>query len=227
MAALHEQIVSLMRDVADLKRRIDSTVRHGTVVKVDAKKHLVKLKIGGTDDEPQESPWVPYAQIAGALKVHTPPSEGQQMTLFSPTGDFRQGLSLPLTWSEKNKSPSDKPDEHVLTFENVTITVKKDSLKVTVGDASIEVTKDSIRNIAKEVISSKVGNSDVEQKSDTITSTVSGSEIEQTGSDINLSAGAVRTVGATYLGVDGKGESPDLQVLLIGDIPAKQTFSKQ
>jgi len=228
VAALHEQIVSLMRDVADLKRRADTMVRHGKVVKVDAKKHLVKLQIGGTDEEPQESPWVPYAQIAGALKVHTPPSAGQQMTLFSPTGDFRQGLCLPLTWSDDNPSPSDAPDQHILTFENVNITIKKDSVKLTVGDASIEVTKDSIKNIAKEVISSKVGGgSDIEQKSDTITSTVSGSEIEQTGSAVNVTASAVRTVARTYLGVDGKGESPEMQVLLIGDIPAKQTFSKQ
>jgi phage baseplate assembly protein V len=211
MAALHEQLTALMRDVADLKRRADTTVRHGKVAKVDAEKHRVKLTIGGTEKEPQESPWVPYGQIAGALKVHTPPSVGQQMTLFAPTGDFRQAVALPLTWSDENKSPSDKPDEHVLTFENVKIVVKKDSVKLSVGDASIEVTKDSILAVAKEMFSSKVGDAEIEQKGDAT----------------NIVAAKLHTVGKTYLGVDGKGETPADKVEVETDIPSKNVFAKK
>lgn len=211
MGALHEQITALMRDVADLKRRADTVVRHGKVAKVDANKHRVRLTIGGTEKEPLESPWVPYGQIAGALKIHTPPSVGQQMTLFAPTGDFRQALALPLTWSDDNKSPSEKSDEHVLTFENVKIVVKKDSVKLSVGDASIEVTKDSILAVAKEMFSSKVGDAEIEHKGDAI----------------NLVAGKIHTVGATHLGVEGKGETASDRVEVVTDIPSKQVFAKK
>jgi phage baseplate assembly protein V len=211
MTAFHEQYAGLLRDVADLKRRLDTTVRHGTVTDVDAKKQRVRLSIGGTEDKPHKSPWVPYGQIAGALKVHTPPSVGQQMTLFAPTGDFRQSVALPFTWSDDNKSPSDKPDEHVLTFENVTVTIKKDSLKVTVGDASIEITKDSILAIAKEVFRSTVGDAEIEQKS----------------AAINVVAGKIHAVGSTYLGVDSKGEAPGDLVEVVTDIPSKKTYAKK
>lgn len=209
MADFHEQFRDMMREVSDLKRRIDSSVRHGVVSDVDAKKHRVRLKIGGTEQEPQKSPWVPYGQIAGKVKLHSPPSVGQQMTIFAPTGDFRQGVAMPLTWSDQNKSPSEKPDEHVLTFENVSITMKKDSLKLTVGDASIEITKDSIASIAKEKI----------------TGTVGASEIEQKAAAINVKAEAVHTVGKTYLGVDSKDEKPATRVETVAG-PAKQTFAR-
>lgn len=209
MPGIDEQIVALMRDVADLRRRVDSMVRHGKVEKVDAKKQRVRLRVGGTDKEPQLSPWVPYGQIAGALKVHTPPSEGQQMTLLSPTGDFRQAVAMPLTWSDDNKAPSDNPDEHVVTFENVTVVIKKDSLKATVGGASLEITKDTIEAIAKEAFRSKVGDAEIEQKADAT----------------NIVAAKLHTVGKTYIGVDSKGESPEIKVETMSG-PAKQAFSK-
>jgi phage baseplate assembly protein V len=142
--ALHIQFAALMREVADLKRRVDNVVRHGVVSDVDAEKQLVRLKIGGTDAEPFKSPWLPYAQIAGALKVHTPPSVGQQMTLVAATGDFRQALALPMTWSNQNQSPSTKKDEHVLTFGKIRIVAKSDNLKVSVGDSSVEITENKI-----------------------------------------------------------------------------------
>lgn len=209
MTAFHEQFIGALRDLADIKRRLDNTVRHGPVAEVDAKKQRVRLKIGGTDQEPQLSPWIPYGQVAGAVKLHTPPSVGQQMTMFAPTGDFRQAMAMPFTWSDDNKSPGEKPDEHVLTFENVSITMKKDSLKFAVGDASLEITKDTIASIAKEAIRGTVGDSEVEQKS----------------AAVNIKAAKVHTVGKTYLGVDAKDESPTIKVETEAG-PAKQAFSK-
>lgn len=118
------EIVELVARVAELERRVASMVRHGTVEAVDPSKQVVRVRMGGTDDEPFVGPWVPYGQIAGALKVHTPPSVGQQMTMLNPTGDFRQAVALPMTWSDQNASPSQKGDEHVLKFGSVTITLK-------------------------------------------------------------------------------------------------------
>lgn len=136
------EIVELALRVAELERRQSNNFRHGTVEKVDAKKQLVRIRLGeDANGKPFVGPWVPYAQIAGALKVHTPPSVGQQMTMINPNGDFRQAVALPMTWSDQNASPSDKGDEHVLTFGSVRIELKSASLKVTVGGHSVEISE--------------------------------------------------------------------------------------
>lgn len=139
------ELVELASRVAELERRYSGTLRHGTVEEVDPKKQAVRLNLGkDVEGKPFLSPWVPYAQIAGALKVHTPPSKGQQFTLLAPSGDWQQAVALPMTWSDNNKSPSQNGDENVLTYGNVTATVKNDHVNVTVGDAFITVTSGKI-----------------------------------------------------------------------------------
>lgn len=131
--------------ITEIERRQSEMIRHGTVEQIDPEKGLVRLRIGGTEDKPFISPWVPYGQIAGALKVHAPPSAGQQMTLISPTGDLRQAVAIPMTWSRKNPSPSTKGDEHVVTFGNVRIDLKSDSFMVAVGGASVTISSAGVK----------------------------------------------------------------------------------
>jgi len=132
------ELVEAVARVAELERRVAGMVRHGTVEQVDPQKQRVRLRLGGTDDKPFIGPWVPYAQIAGALKVHTPPSVGQQMTLLSPTGDPRQAVALPMTWSNQNAAPSDKGDEHVLTFGSCRIELRGNEIIVKVPRLFVE-----------------------------------------------------------------------------------------
>lgn len=137
-------LVRLQRRIADLERRVENGVRHGTVEEVDTsdtKAPRVRLRIGGTEERPQLSPWLPYSQFAGAFKMHTPPVKGQTLTVLSPGGDFRQGFAIPLSFSEENPSPSDKPDQHVMAFGNVTITITADGLSFVVGGSRIDVTE--------------------------------------------------------------------------------------
>ena len=125
------ELVELASRVAELERKVSGQMRHGTVEEVDAAKQVVRLKFGeDVDGKPFLSPWIPYAQVAGALKVHTPPSKGQQFTSLSPGGDWQQAVALPLTWSNQNPSPSDKGDENVLTFGNVKITMTADKVVI-------------------------------------------------------------------------------------------------
>jgi phage baseplate assembly protein gpV len=149
------EVVELAARIAELERRFSGVMRHGTVEEVDAGKQRVRLNFGkDMGGEPFLSPWVPYAQIAGALKVHTPPSKGQQFTALSPNGDWQQAVALPMTWSDQNKSPSSKGDENVLTYANVTVTIKDDLSKVVVGAASL--------NVASAAVTIKVGGVNVE-----------------------------------------------------------------
>lgn len=140
------ELVELASRVAELERRYAGAMRHGTVEEVDPAKQIVRLNFGkDVEGKPFLSPWIPYAQIAGALKVHTPPSKGQQFTLLSPTGDWQQAVALPMTWSDKNTSPSSNGDENVLTYGNVRATIKDDLTQVDVGGTVLEVTSDHVK----------------------------------------------------------------------------------
>ena len=131
-------LVDIFRRQAEIERRIDGMVKQGPVAEVDPKAGTVRLRLGGTEEEPFLSPPVPYAQIAGAMKIHSPPSVGQQMTLISGTGDFRQGLAVPMTWSNQNAAPSDKGDEHVLTFGSCRIELRGHEIIVKVPRLFVE-----------------------------------------------------------------------------------------
>lgn len=138
------EFTELLGRVVELERRYANTIRHGTVEQVDAGKQRVRLRLGGSDDQPFIGPWVPYGQIAGALKVHTPPSVGQQMTMFSPAGDPRQAVAMPMTWSDQNASPSSAGDQHVLTFGSVRVDLAADSLKITIGGVAVTISGDGV-----------------------------------------------------------------------------------
>lgn len=140
------ELVELASRVADLERRFSGVVRHGTVHEVDPKKQTVRLKFGEDQDgKPFLSPAVPYAQIAGSLKVHTPPSVGMQMSTVAPSGDWMQAVALPMHWSDSNPSPSDKGDENVLTYGNVRATIKDGLVQVVVGGCTFEVTDGHVK----------------------------------------------------------------------------------
>jgi phage baseplate assembly protein V len=115
----------------------------GPVAEVDRAGHRVRIRIGGDNDRPLLSPWVRYGQIAGALKVHTPPTIGQQMHLFSPSGDPRLGIALPLGWSNSAPAP-DNGDHPVVTFGQVRVDVTEDGLTITVGETVVSLTPDAM-----------------------------------------------------------------------------------
>jgi phage baseplate assembly protein V len=134
------EIAELAVRIAELERRISGMMRHGTVAEIDTTRHRVRLNFGNDiDGKPFLSPWLPYAQIAGALKVHTPPSQGQQFTALSPSGDWQQAIAIPMTWSDQNISPSSDGDEHVLTFGDVHMTIREQIVEIQVGAVTMKV----------------------------------------------------------------------------------------
>jgi phage baseplate assembly protein gpV len=164
---------------AVLEDRMDKTVRHGKVTDVDTKKQLARIEIGNKDGVSLKSPWVPYAQVAGPdgqgsgqgeYKFHNPPTVGQQMTLFSPNGEFRQAAILPFTWYDKAVSPSQANDEHVVTYGKLKITHKKDRYDILLDQSEIEI------------------------KAAQITAKVSGSSIEITPGEIKIKSAKVSII---------------------------------
>lgn len=138
-----DSAVRVLRDVferlQESNRRLAGVEMRGKIPVggIDAATKRVRVVLGKTPEgEDVLSPWVPVRQVAGALKVHSLPSEGQVMTIRSETGDIEQGVAEPFHWSDDNKPPSDAGDEHVLTFGNVVVVLRGDALTVTVGGTS-------------------------------------------------------------------------------------------
>lgn len=124
----------LLMRVAEMERKMDNTVRHGKVTDVDTKKQLARIEIGERDGKPLKSAWIPYAQLAGDYKSHRPPTKGQQLTMFAPNGEVRQAVLMPFTWSDNNKSPSEKEDEHVATYGKMKLREKAEQWTLSMGE---------------------------------------------------------------------------------------------
>ena len=155
---LEELLTSYGERIASLERRADWRVLHGRVTDVDADKHVVRIQVGGSEQEPFKSPWLPYAQVAHGpqgLNIHHVPKTGTQMTMLSQGGDFRQALLLPFHWWNDHPSPSKDPDEAVWKWDKAKITMKADLVKLEVGDSVIEITEGHIHIHADEVVQSK------------------------------------------------------------------------
>lgn len=125
-------LLAIRNELNEIKRRLSLMARHGPVAEVNTAEGWVRLDLGEGDGGKLLSPKMPYAQMGGALKVHAPPSVGQNMTLFAPTGDPRQAVAIPMTWSNQNPSPGSGADP-VLTYGDVKATIETGGIRIEIG----------------------------------------------------------------------------------------------
>lgn len=153
---LTEIILSLVQEVSELKRRTAASNWRGTVKDVDPVKGTARLVLGQDEDGNDVlSPALPYAQTAGALKIHNPPSVGQQMEISTAAGDMEQGTIRPLHWSSQNTAPSTNGNEHVATLGDFKIEIRSGELVLTVpkikfvaGGSTFELTGAGLKMVA-------------------------------------------------------------------------------
>jgi len=136
---MSNELLELYNRVSRLEQRLAGMVKHGRIAEVNPDEAWVRLNLGEGDAGPLLSPKIPYAQFAGALKVHTPPTVGQQMTWLAPGGDSQQSFAVPLTWSDQNEAPSKSGDENVITYGDVRITLDASSVLIEVGGFVLRV----------------------------------------------------------------------------------------
>ena len=129
------EILELLTRVAEVERKLDSLFRHGPVYerkKIEGR-WFVRLKIGGTAQEPFLSPWIPYSSPNGGpqgLNVHRVPAKGEQLTMLSPAGDFRQAVATSLFWSDNHPPPSEDEDAVTITHPKFRLDLKDGTLKI-------------------------------------------------------------------------------------------------
>jgi phage baseplate assembly protein gpV len=137
---VHDFMVETLARVQRLEHQVANFVRPGTVEEVAPGQSVrVRMSEADGDQPPLIGAAIPYAQIAGAAKVHSPPSVGQQMMVISPSGDPRQAIAIPYWWSDANATPSSNGDEEVYTRGATKVTLRGDSVEALVGDAVIKI----------------------------------------------------------------------------------------
>lgn len=100
-------------DSPELLRLIENVVRLGTIAEIaHGKPPRVRVQSGGIT-----TTWLPWAERrAGATRTWNPPTKGEQVLLFCPSGDPRNGVVLCGIPSDAHDTPSHSPDETVTLY---------------------------------------------------------------------------------------------------------------
>lgn len=128
-----ESYQRLLQEITYLKQRLDSMVVDGPVKEVKGDKIRVIL---GKDSEGKEilSPWIHTSQMRGGSRERRFYKEGQNVRLFSPTGDIRQAMLTPYAPNEKFKAPDHAndsgQDEEAYQFKNLRMRQKGDTYEI-------------------------------------------------------------------------------------------------
>jgi phage baseplate assembly protein V len=103
-----------MNTLADLARLIENLIRFGTVAEVQAKPPRVRVKSGDIT-----TAWRPWINLrAGADREWDPPTKGEQVVLFSPSGNLAQGVVLAGLFSDQITANGDREGLHRRTYRD-------------------------------------------------------------------------------------------------------------
>ncbi len=96
----------------DLARRLDNLIRLGTVAEIDHATATCRVQTGGLLTN-----WLPWmARRAGDTRSWCPPTVGEQVVVFCPSGEPAAGIVLAGIYTTAHDQPSAVPDEHVIDY---------------------------------------------------------------------------------------------------------------
>lgn len=101
-----------MNALADLARRLDNLLRLGTIAEVNHAQALCRVKSGGIT-----TGWLPWIERrAGTTRTWSPPTVGEQVIVFSPSGEPAAGVVLAGLYTAAHDQPSGTSNHHVMDF---------------------------------------------------------------------------------------------------------------
>lgn len=101
-----------MTALADIARRLDNLIRLGTVAGVDHAAARCRVQTGGL-----LTTWLPWmTHRAGNTLTWDPPTVGEQVIVFSPSGEPGAGIVLTGIYTAAHDQPSASADEHVIDY---------------------------------------------------------------------------------------------------------------
>lgn len=124
-----------------LNARIANLIRIGSVSDVDTAKARVRVDIGRV-----KTNWLPWlTQRAGKTSTWSPLEVGEQVMVFSPSGELNQGVVIGGLWSKDNPAPSQSQAINCVKFADGSI-ISHDSEKNIIsiqsqGDIAVQSAK--------------------------------------------------------------------------------------
>ena len=137
VARIARQFGELVRRVEDAERRLANIARPGKVIETDFEKGLVKVKVGDLDSQ-----WVPWRTRAGSQRLWDPPAVGEQVMLFSPSGEPGQGWADWGGFSSEFQRNHDKGAEYLLTRGASSILMTGNTIVIKQGATTLTLTGD-------------------------------------------------------------------------------------
>ncbi|NHQ84886.1 phage baseplate assembly protein V [Iodobacter sp. HSC-16F04] len=135
-----------MNQTAEHSRILESLIRIGTVAEVDHTSALCRVQSGELLTD-----WLPWLTArAGNVRVWSPPSIGEQVVLFSQSGEVGAGVVLPGLFSDAMPAPSQSadlcctayPDGAVMTYNYASGALSATGIKTAQIQATDHVTVD-------------------------------------------------------------------------------------
>jgi phage baseplate assembly protein V len=106
--------------------RLDDMVRLGTVKSVDLDDATAIVTVGEIETTPV--PWA--ATRAGALRVWSPPDEGEQVILLCPDGEFEAAIIIGALWSDERPAPASDGSTIMEWDDGVTLSYNPDTAEL-------------------------------------------------------------------------------------------------
>lgn len=120
----------LILRLTELERRQRNMVRYGRVAEVDASRARVKVIDEDGGDHKLTTTWLPWAEVGGHIRTWHPPAVGQQVVMFSPSGNIGQAIVFPAAFSDQYAQPSQAGDEQIITIGSTTLRLKGDEARL-------------------------------------------------------------------------------------------------
>lgn len=106
--------IGAMNDFATLSRLIENLLRFGTIAEVQHQPPRVKVSSGGI-----MTTWLPWLAIrAGADVDWDPPTAGEQVLLFAPSGQLANAVAVTGLYSDAIPANGDRAGLHRRTYRD-------------------------------------------------------------------------------------------------------------
>lgn len=120
---IHGATISAMNNLPTLTRLLENLIRYGTIAAVQMKPPRVRVKTGTLT-----TAWLPWIALrAGADREWNPPTENEQVLLFSPSGQLANGVVLTGLFGDHIPANGDREGLHRFTYRDGTV-IEYDSI---------------------------------------------------------------------------------------------------
>ncbi|MDW5417438.1 phage baseplate assembly protein V [Iodobacter sp. CM08] len=135
-----------MNQTAEHSRILESMIRIGTVAEVDHSNALCRVQSGELLTD-----WLPWLTArAGKVRIWNPPSIGEQVVLFSQSGEVGAGVLLPGLFSDAFAPPSHDasvsciafPDGALVSYNHDSGALSATGIQTAIIQASVKITAD-------------------------------------------------------------------------------------